>query len=181
ARRLSASEMQRCGRERARHLNVDRAVRVDRPAACRRELAQPCAVGRHREDLGAERVAADGIAAGREQHGSGDPVAHDAEGGDAAAAAIGREARELAQVATESVDGEELADPGRILAEGIGRRYEERPATSDEGAAYTSVGAAELGQLQKLLAIEQEELEHHVYARLRVYGGPVGIRDQDGL
>src|SRR5262245_60534774 len=123
-------------RERAGHLDAYGAVRVDRHAARRRELAQPRAVPPHGENLVAEWVAADGIAARPEQHGPGDLVEHNAElavdcaPGRAAVEAAGvvqsavrREVCDLAQVATECVDGEDLADPGRVLTgRGVGRR-----------------------------------------------------------
>src|SRR5262249_59343897 len=107
------------------------AVRVDRYAARRRELAKPRAVRPHGEDLVAEWVAADGIAARPEQHGPGDLVGHNAdlavdsahgraavEAAGVGQSAVGREVCDLAQVATGCVDGEDLADPGRVL---IGR------------------------------------------------------------
>src|SRR5262245_43888074 len=141
-------------RERAGYLQVYRTVGIDRHAARRRHLSQSRAVPPHREELVAGRVAADRIAARPEQHGAGDLVGHQAEqldsargrAGEVEAAgghpAVSRKVCELAQVAAELVDGEDLADPARVLAEGIGRRLEEHPAARDEGAAETGVGAA---------------------------------------
>src|SRR5712691_4131553 len=60
----------------------------------------------------------------------------------------------------ERVDGEELADLGLVSFAKVGRRLEEHPAAGDEAAVPESVAAAEVGELQEVLTIEQEHLGH---------------------
>src|SRR5262245_43199527 len=160
-------------RERAGHLDVDRAIWVGRHAARVGELAQPLAVRPHREELVAERVCADGIAVRREQNRSADLVDRradrpDAEWGERAAVAPGpavpRKVRELAELVTTCADGEELADLVRVLA-AVHRCREERPVTDDQATTAFGAGgrvlAVERGQLQDLLGgVDKEDLAH---------------------
>src|SRR5262245_46454345 len=77
----------------------------------------------------------------------------------------------------EHVDGEELADLVGVLPEVV-RRWEEHPATGDDAAEPVGVVAAEVGELEGILAaVEQEQLGH---ADATVHSWPVVKVDKEG-
>src|SRR5262249_19595748 len=160
-------------RERGRQLDVDGAVGVGRHATRVRELAKPGTVRPHREDLLPERVRADEIAARREQHRPADLIGRGAERPDSAARRaeyapdpvrlpIPRKARDLTEAVAPCANGEELADLARVLSERVRRRLEEHPVTNDDATSPFATGGGvitvERGQLQDLVAVEQEDL-----------------------
>jgi hypothetical protein len=68
------------------------------------------------------------------------------------------EVRELAQAHPERPSGEELAGPGGIGAEGIGRSDEDRALPIPCKPRLSGIGAAKVRELEKVLPIEEEDL-----------------------
>lgn len=157
------------------------------PAGCSGHLwrrARP-----HREDLFAEGIRADGIAARREQHRPGRQIGGRAEIEDSAPrpgeyAALRRpravrgKLGHLAEVVTDCADGEELVDLVRVLVEGV-RRCHEQHAVPDQHptsavAADGGIEAVQRGHLHDLPAVDEKDLAHEATGSIGVRGGLSG-------
>src|SRR5262245_6260489 len=154
----------------AGHLGVDRAVGLGHHAGRVGELAEARAVRAHGEELAAVGVPAQRIAARVEHERPGDRVLDEARDVTSwrrtrkitawrRACALARpEVRDLAQVAAEPVDREDLAVLRRIGAEGVGGRVEEGTPAVDGHEIAAGVTAAETRKLDEVLSVDEEGL-----------------------
>jgi hypothetical protein len=140
-------------RDRAWQLDPHRAVGVDLHSPHRGELAETRAVGAHGEDLVADGIRAHGVTTRQENHRAGYGVS-----GEAVDTAVAAKVSQLAEMAPERVDREDLPDLTGVGAEGIGVGPEEDPREGSD-AAQEPVGGrtTEVGQLEELLAVQKKE------------------------
>src|SRR5262245_11008425 len=161
--------------ERTGKLDPDAAVRIGREAGGVGQLAEPAAVGAQGEDLLAVGVCADRVTAGIEDDSLRHRVLNNCEPTDAAGTAstarrasgandgVPRvEVGDLAQPATAGVNGEQLAASERVSAERVVRRVgggrKERPPPTDAQERGQRVHAAEVRELEEILALLEEHL-----------------------
>src|SRR5262249_40216430 len=156
---------------RADVLRTHRAVGLPDQAARVGELAKVCPVRADGEELVAVGIRAKGIAARVEDECSRRRVRAERQG--AASWRAERvtsihgvlwlgEVRELAQARSERADGEELAGPGGIGAEGIGRSDEDHALPIRCKARVTGIDTAEVRELKNVRPIQEENLGYRV-------------------
>ncbi len=67
-----------------------------------------------------------------------------------------------------------------VLPHGVRRRFEEHPAANDEAAELVGVPAVEVGELQEVPAVVQEQLGHAEATDSAVHVRPLGKEDKQG-